>query len=549
MAPTANEQAWTARLVEAARSGEALDLAPGVPDGEIEPAGAASWPSERCVPAAALRAALLDPDLKPDPSGLWIRGAYLTGTLNLDHATIPCPLSLTYSAAKNLLRVEYATLPHLDLTGTHLPGLSLDGARVPGNVDLKHLTASGKVRAIGAHIGGHLDLDDATISNTAGEAMCLDMARVDDGVFLTRLKATGEVRAVGAHIGASLGLEGAILTNKEGAILTNKEGEALRCALILDMARIDGSAFLKGLTATGHIRALHAQIGGQLVLAGATLTYEVVDVLNVQETEVSTLGLRRMGRLPSLLLLRGAQVGTLVVDAKTPDGGLPGVLIAAGWRVTDMQGVIRDDRGAAAAWLDTALDHVSQPWHELAAVFERNGQPADARWLRWQAARRITRAAPRNSKPIRCVYGALVGYGYYPLLAAVWLLLALGTTTALTEAHREAFTPTMPAAAALPTAPTSTPGPPAAPTVTPGAPPASITGDTPCRQLAPTYPCLQPGLYALDTELPAAPGGQSSAWRVTAGGWLPWALTGLRAFAWIMTVLLLAGVTGLLRKT
>jgi hypothetical protein len=49
---------------------------------------------------------------------------------------------------------------------------------------------------------------------------------------------------------------------------------------------------------------------------------------------------------------------------------------------------------------DNAREFVAQPWHELANVYDRNGQPADARWMRWKAARGVTRTSPRWSRLI-----------------------------------------------------------------------------------------------------------------------------------------------------
>ena len=126
MALTESERAWAARLVKAAASGEVLDLATGVPDRGIRPAEAATWPPERCVPANALRAAVLDPDLRPDPTGMRIRGARITGALVLQHASIPCSLALSYCVAECGLQILYSALPHLSHEHHLPPALVID---------------------------------------------------------------------------------------------------------------------------------------------------------------------------------------------------------------------------------------------------------------------------------------------------------------------------------------------------------------------------------------------------------------------------------------
>ena len=143
---SAEEQDWVGRLVEAARAGELLDLAPEVPDSELDAGGAARWPAERYLPAAALRAALLSPNLAADPLGLRVRGVYLTGILNLDHATISCPIMLTYSALQHPASIQAATLVALNLSHTHLPGLDLD-ATITGKADLDLNTSPSPARS------------------------------------------------------------------------------------------------------------------------------------------------------------------------------------------------------------------------------------------------------------------------------------------------------------------------------------------------------------------------------------------------------------------
>ena len=73
-----------------------------------------------------------------------------------------------------------------------------------------------------------------------------------------------------------------------------------------------------------------------------------------------------------------------------------------------------------------------------------------------------------------------------------------------------------------------------------------ITGATNSRVIAP-YPGLQPVLYALETVVPPASAVQAAPWVPT--GWIVWWLTLFKGMGWVLTVLLLAGITGILRKT
>jgi hypothetical protein len=219
-------------------------------------------------------------------------------------------------------------------------------------------------------------------------------------------------------------------------------------------------------------------------------------------------------------------------------------LSAPGWRLGDVRGRIRHDRKAAAKWLsreDDAKEFVAQPWHELVNVYERNGQPADARWMRWKAAQRVTRTSPWWSKPIRGIYGDLTGHGYYPLIAAVWLILAIAASGIIVANHQGVFTPTATNKAAWKTPPPA------------GRPAPPITGATPCAELQDRASCLNPVLYAFDNALPGTLAtGQAAQWTPNGAQgsniWIPYTLGALKIASWILVALLLAGVTGLLRK-
>lgn len=136
--------------------------------------------------------------------------------------------------------------------------------------------------------------------------------------------------------------------------------------------------------------------------------------------------------------------------------------------------------------------------------------------------------------------GILTGHGYRPLRAAGWLVAAAFLTYGLTVTPAAGFIPS-PTSRAIYAVPA--PGAPAEPR-----PP--LTGATPCGQLQNPGTCFRPELYALDNVLPGTLAtGQASDWRAVAPTWLPWPLIFLKLFGWAMVAILLAGITGLLRKT
>lgn len=461
------------------------------------------------------------------------------------------------------------------------PSLSLDRGHVEGDADLRGMRATGRLFAPGATMTGALKLDDAVLHAGAGEALNLDRARVEGGVSLERATVVGGVKAPGLKTSGPFDCAGAVLSSRNE-----------RSALSLDGAEVDGDVWLNNVQATGEVRALGSQICGQLnlknavffsrsapaisldratvkenavltgvavagevrapgshflghlALDGATLSYPSGRALNLQGAQVHVLWLRDVKEFHGYAELSGVKIEHLVVDKKVAAKGLPKPLSAAGWRIGSIEGALRSDASAVTVWLDrrpAGVNFSAQPWHEIASLYERNGQPAEARKLRWQAARRTTREMKTWTKPSRVCYGALVGHGYYPLVAAAWLTVALVLAMSVSAANRDGFMATN-AAAALDAVQSN------ASTERPRLP-EPVTAATQCEDLSPRYSCFNPTVYALATVIPPAAAVQNMAWAPDpAREGLIWSLTALKGAGWLLTALLLAGVTGLLRK-
>ena len=170
--------------------------------------------------------------------------------------------------------------------------MDLGAAHISGLLDLGGLAASA-VGAVGATIGGELNLDGATLINEDGDALNLDGAEIEGGAFLSPVTATGEVRAVGAMIGGELNLRGATLSNVG------------RDALVLSDAEIKGNAFFGAVNVTGGVFAPGLSIGGVLDFGhSATLSNEYGYALNLESAQ-----------LGDLILTPAAVLGTINLDA------------------------------------------------------------------------------------------------------------------------------------------------------------------------------------------------------------------------------------------
>nr|WP_218680874.1 hypothetical protein [Rhodococcus qingshengii] len=489
---------WVNRLIDAATCGWVVDLRFGVPVRQYDPATADQWPADRCIPASALRTVLLGDHTGFDPRGLRIAGARITGDVDLAHITFDYPLHMIRCRIDRPIVFDAAKLAELDLTASHIRKLSLDGATIAGGLFAKGITTDGEIRARVATIGSQLNLSSAHLNNPGTDALNLSNGRIAGDVFVgDSVTATGKldfradstISAVRTHFEGRVSLDGA-KPPSSGYLVVNFEGAVIE----------------------------------RLTLPPDSLAGIVLSLAKISHLDTPT------DREPSYPVL------------------------ATGWTIGDVTGRIRTDHAAATRWLNSIhkkMDNFSpQPWHALATVYERNGHPAEARRLRFTAANKVTKNAPLPTKILRTIYLAVAGHGYYPLFAAVWLIIAPIAGVALVGANRAHFVPTTPVVVADTVTASATGVNKAAPTGQTEEQPVTVTGADDCAS-HPTYPCLDTFTYALTGVIPAATGITRPDWAVstTAPVWMKLGIPALRILAWIFTAILLAGVTGLLRKS
>ncbi|WP_348955520.1 hypothetical protein [Amycolatopsis melonis] len=130
------------------------------------------------MPARVIRRALLAATAgQADPRGLRIRGARITGQLDLTHAYPAIGLGLINCAFDQGIELQDAHLPWLSLTGSHVPQLIADRMQTDGVLKLDtgfHVVGShsrGAVCLVAAHIRGQLDMSGAHLVNQSGLAL------------------------------------------------------------------------------------------------------------------------------------------------------------------------------------------------------------------------------------------------------------------------------------------------------------------------------------------------------------------------------------------
>jgi hypothetical protein len=387
----------------------ALPLGAPAPD---DPAEGKAWGEDRQIRAQLLY------ELLADTSGttvaqvrhLRLRGARITGRLDLEAATLRCPVSFQNCFFEEPIVLNLARAVSIRLSGCHLPGFAAQQLETRGNLNLDGgFTVDYGVDLGGARIGGNLVLADAKLHNPAGSVLNGDRLTVTQRMACEGLQADGGVQLSGAHIGGALGLNGAKLRNHGSDAL-------VAYGLIVDESMLCSDGF----EADGAVRLFGAHIAGLLDFNGAKLR-------NQGDLALAAYGLT-VGRL--MRCGQGFQADGAV---RLPRARLGGLLDSEdSWpRELRLDGLVYDQLAAEPpvtvsrrlGWLrrDPA-GYIPQPYEQLAAAYQGAGQPEQARIVliakQWDRRQSLRNPLGKAWNWLLC---ATVGYGYLPWLAGVWL--------------------------------------------------------------------------------------------------------------------------------
>jgi uncharacterized protein YjbI with pentapeptide repeats len=104
--------------------------------------------------------------------GLRIRGAWISGKLDLQGACLSCDLSFTQCHFTDVLELVNARMRGLIFSGCELPGLSADNVVLDGALFMRAGTRmSGEMSLSGAHINGDVQLVDCGILSQTQDAI------------------------------------------------------------------------------------------------------------------------------------------------------------------------------------------------------------------------------------------------------------------------------------------------------------------------------------------------------------------------------------------
>nr|WP_245572555.1 hypothetical protein [Actinokineospora enzanensis] len=184
-------------------------------------------------------------------------------------------LDLTDATVDGTLRLAGAVLRN--------PGAAaLLGARlrISGSIQAIAMQSFGELRLRGANVGGSVHLTGAQLADPSGTALEAAGMVVAGNLFCDagggRFDAAGTVNLSGARIGGDAVFSGAQLRDAragDGQVLVTPRGSVEdHHVLDADRLRVDGDVKLDaGFTADGSVGLRGAQIGGHLLLSGATI--------------------------------------------------------------------------------------------------------------------------------------------------------------------------------------------------------------------------------------------------------------------------------------
>jgi len=515
-------------LRDAFRCGRQIDLRPNGKAARNGRPGA-----RRAEVPAEMIAAILGTDPGPGHARLELRGARISGPLDLSYARIEPAISLRDCVFDQPIVLAEARLGALALDGSRFPGIEAPNLEVNSDLGLSRVRSSRTVNLTGAHFHRDVRLRGAQLSHgedqevaLAADHLVVDGSVTCDGGFeaagtvtMAAARVNGAVRLDGARItadgqqkvafygdgmtvghdfsAAGLSAEGEVrlidvsiasTLELRGAKLTNGNGVALR----LDRAEILSSLYCdNGFQATGDITAIGAHVKGSVYLNRAEIgrpvpasgaaepertgvalrlvraridgdfgcwesfvAHGTIDLSRLSVGGEFTLVTTDLGGYPTAADLTNGRFATLAISGQPPVGLLDftkaktdffrdgpahrekGAIILDEFEYNSIQmtHVTVEQR---KQWLLRAMEasrkkpggdtdgYLPQPYDQLAEAYRRAGNDYDARRIQLAKYRQRNHTTGWDRWYIKLwnvLQDGVIGYGYAPMRALVWLI-------------------------------------------------------------------------------------------------------------------------------
>lgn len=293
-------------LTAAAQKGEVADFRTedAVRD---DPAGGADWGPERTIRAESIIRLCMEADpYKPvHAKGIRIKGAKITGVLDLEAVALSYPLELSSCWFEKQVDLTDAQVKTLRLSGSRVPGILANRVTAKGTLYFNNgFVSTGEILMNDARIEGSIGFDGSFLENLGGTALDGNRLFIGGSFFLRNASVKGIIRLIDASFGGSLVCIGTVLSNPAGVSL-----DAVRI-------KIGGSIiFSNGSESSGELNLTLAQVGGNLECEKATISKETGDRVALRADGISTKGavlLRNGFRAKGAVRLAFGRIGSVL---------------------------------------------------------------------------------------------------------------------------------------------------------------------------------------------------------------------------------------------
>ncbi|WP_329176079.1 hypothetical protein OG754_23235 [Streptomyces decoyicus] len=270
-------------------AGKPFDLRDGDASLDNPEQEGAHWGEGRTVRSELIVQLLTQPGGATNPQqSLYLRGAKISGRLDLTGSTLSCPLNLVDCFFGDTIHLFQSEAHGISLNGSHVStGLFAPQLHTRHNLTMRNCTCSGEVNLTGAYIEGEFNCENGTFRNLGGDAIFADAISVKQNVHLGgKFSALGTVRLVHAKVGRQLYCNGGQFISTAGyhsqqlspggvLVFADRNLEQLaEFAIMADGISIERDFLCGGeFRALGTVRLVGAQIAGRLICNGGTILH------------------------------------------------------------------------------------------------------------------------------------------------------------------------------------------------------------------------------------------------------------------------------------
>lgn len=402
------------------------------------------------------------------PVAVRIRGASISGDLNLGGRELICPLDLVDCHIARPVILTKATGPNISFRGSHLRGLYANFVHIEGTLNIGNgFRCSGPVKLFAADLG-ELEAGSGFFDCPYGLAVNGDYMKVRSFASFERAVLRGTLRMLGAKISGQLDCSETEITAPQGESSIELDSAKIDGGVFFQSARLHGGVWMVGLEVSGELSFQNSWIDNpkQYAMDASSARLKNVNFADdLIEGEVKIVG----SRLSSLdcygSTLRGPKVASLDLDSTVIEGAFHAMfaeiegsldltntsiavfrdtqsswpneakLIGARYeRIEGDEEVVGADRKSRIArlnWLKLDDSYHPQKYSAVAQAYKNVGQDS--------LARRVLMAGEHERRVFEKWHiqwfvmwvwsktlSSLVGYGYAPSRAVWWLLALIG---------------------------------------------------------------------------------------------------------------------------